>query len=547
MCGQGDDLRARPSFGPWPRRSDTSAPAPPCVTPELVRAVQEQDRGSLPDRPYPPALAAFVASLEEWRVRLAEHFALSSSCYAANTRAAAQRIRRRLACIDPDRRCRIMRVVTQGYRIPLSSAPPAFHRAHNSPDLLAHTAEAWAAIRKDMSHGAIVPCDLRQGAPHVVSPVRTAPKGWRTGKRRFVVNMRYINRFVPESASTCSLETLSRIRGLLEFPPQESPVSWFISMDLASGYHNFWVCKEQWHLMGFALHVSELPDEAVSFLRQNYPHCERAATGLFYFTMRALPFGLAPSCAVFSDVITALASAWRRHRVATWPVRITSYIDDFLSVSRCVPSRIACLDRVSRARRLKTQPHAFRTARAALITAIELVYEATACGLTINVAKCRLGPATRVRYLGLIIDSRSHEFRVPAARAERVTFQVRELSNLVHANPTGGRLVPARSIDSLVGLLWALSPCCPRGVAMCARGMIACLTDAMAASVWCSGPALSARAAAPGAPWSSALRRVLAHFWSGSVSWSAAADRDLAFWRNINFSSLRFAPRFLLA
>ena len=52
-------------------------------------------------------------------------------------------------------------------------------------------------------------------------------------------------------------------------------------------------------------------------------------------------------------------------------LRLTSYIDDFLSVSR--------------------------TIRQALITAIELVYEATAAGLTISVEKCRLSPATIVK------------------------------------------------------------------------------------------------------------------------------------------------------
>ena len=149
-----------------------------------------------------------------------------------------------------------------------------------------------------------------------------------------MVNMRYLNRFIPEGCSSCDLETLSSIRGLLEFPRSQASASWFVSLDLASGYHNFWVHPDQWPLMGLALHESELPAEAVLFLRSNFPHCERQGGGLFYFTMRALPFGLATSCAVFSDIVTALAAAWRRHRVATWPLRLTTYIDDFLSIAR---------------------------------------------------------------------------------------------------------------------------------------------------------------------------------------------------------------------
>ena len=161
-------------------------------------------------------------------------------------------------------------------------------------------------------------------------------------------------------------------------------------MDLASGYHNFWIARHQWKYMGFALHRSELPVEAIEYLRSTAPECEDHESGIFYFLMRALGFGLAPSCAVFSLVVTALAASWRRHTICGNPLRLTSYIDDFFALAR--------------------------TIRETLIAAIELLYEATAAGLTINVGKCRLGPATLVKYLGIIVDLRLQLFRLPRSR-----------------------------------------------------------------------------------------------------------------------------------
>lgn len=117
---------------------------------------------------------------------------------------------------------------------------------------------AWDALRKHLGHGAVLPCNLkRDGKPTVTSPVRAAPKGWRSSKRRFVIDMRYLTSFIPDEESSCALDTLSKIRNLLTF--EGSRPSWFITMDMASGYHNFWIAEHQWHLMGFALHRSELP------------------------------------------------------------------------------------------------------------------------------------------------------------------------------------------------------------------------------------------------------------------------------------------------
>ena len=489
-------------FRPWPRRSsDPPSPQPPRVTKELIEEIAAQDLGCNPDAPYPPALSRFVSSLEEWRRKLTEHFNFDSSSYAANTRAAADRIAQRLSFLPKERFDKVMDIVRNGYTVPFSKTPPRFHRHSNSPDLSSHMHAAWEALRKDIGHGAVLPCDLkRDGKPWVVSPVRTAPKGWRTGKRRFVINMRFLNRHIPDQESACSLDTLSRIRNLLTFPGSHSSPAWGITMDLASGYHNFWVARHQWKYMGFALHRSELPVEAIEFLRSLAPECEDNESGNFYFLMRALGFGLAPSCAVFSLVVTSLAASWRRHTICGNPLRLTSYIDDFFALAR--------------------------TIREAIIASIELLYEATAAGLTINVGKCRLGPATLVKYLGTLIDLRRRLFRLPHSRVERIGVQIKEIrQQLTHSSH-----VPAKWVAQLVGLLWSISPCCHRAVSIMARGLIALLTAAMSSSVWKRPRANKSRFT---------LKRLLSAFWDGEVKWNTPADDDLSFWEIIEFADLR--------
>ena len=148
--------------------------------------------------------------------------------------------------------------------------------------------------------------------------------------------MRYINRHIPDKEAECELDTVSKIRNLLLFGTPGQGETWYTSLDLASGYHNLWVDKSQWDLMGLAIGENELPPRAVRYLRTKYPFAEHKQSRNFYFIMRALPFGLSSSCAVFLDVVTALAAAWRRHKVCAVPVRLTSYIDDFFSVSAAV-------------------------------------------------------------------------------------------------------------------------------------------------------------------------------------------------------------------
>lgn len=396
-----------------------------------------------------------------------------------------------------------MRVVESGYLIPFARQPKPFHRAANSPDLLLHKEAAWRAMKKDMGHGAVLPCNLaRDGKPMIVSPVRTAPKGWRSTERRFVINMRYLNSHIEESESSCDLDTISKIRNLLLFDHAVSDVSYFISLDLKSGYHNFWIDESQWKLMGFALGVDELPPEAVKFLRSEFPDCEDRETGTFYFLMRALPFGLAPSCAVFSDVTTALAAAWRRSQTVDEITRLTSYIDDFLALEPTVCKAIAL---------------AFR-----------LVFNVTSSGLSLQIPKCNLVPYVSIVFLGLLLDSTDGSVSLPPTRVTRMSLQASELYTLGQT----GTPVATRSIAQFAGLLWSASPCAPRAIPIMARGLTDVLTDAMHNKVY--GPHKRSRYTRR-----FSLKRLLAQFWDGEVQLTDRAMVELRFWVSLDFASLR--------
>ena len=92
-----------------------------------------------------------------------------------------------------------------------------------------------------------------------------------------------------------------------------------------------------------------------------------------------------------------LAAAWRRHKICGVPVRLSSYIDDFVNLAP--------------------------TVRGALIQAVEVVYEATAAGLTLAVEKCRLNPATKFIYLGILVDTDAQRFYLPQQRSRRLFLQ----------------------------------------------------------------------------------------------------------------------------
>ena len=163
-----------------------------------------------------------------------------------------------------------------GHKIPFERKPRKFFRGRNPPSLAADKHRAWAAIKKDISHGAIEPVDLpAEGTPHCVCPVRTADKS--DGSARFVHNSRRVNKCVPSEATKCKLETLLRTRNML------MQGGFLIGSDYSSGYHCISMHKSHRKFVAFALHVSELPEDAVKWLHQHFPEAFDAVRNCFVF------------------------------------------------------------------------------------------------------------------------------------------------------------------------------------------------------------------------------------------------------------------------
>ena len=184
---------------------------------------------------------------------------------------------------------------------------------------------------------------------------------------------------------------------------------------------------------------------------------------------------------------------------------MTSYVDDFLLVSRSVAKSLAAV--------------------------IELVYELTACGLAVNADKCCLVGSTSAVFLGIIIDSARRVFRLPDKRVARIDAQLHDM----HAKTRRTKKIPAREVAQVIGLLWAASPCCPRAIHVMARGMIAVLAAALRKQVWAAfrsgrGPRPTHKAVS--------LKVLTSRFWAGCVLWSPAAEADLLFWLRLNFKRL---------
>ena len=122
------------------------------------------------------------------------------------------------------------------------------------------------------------------------------------------------------------------------------PGGFLVGSDYSSSYHCISMYESHRKYVAFALHESELPPNAVEWLKKHYPQSYHAHKKCFVFRYAALPFGLSSSCKTFNDLISALMGFWRRCSLNGNFTRVSSYIDDVTSVA-------AAFDTVSPAHR----------------------------------------------------------------------------------------------------------------------------------------------------------------------------------------------------
>ena len=323
----------------WPMLGDEPPPfLPPWPSRAQRRAMQAESSGLHPEEPLGPLAQGWVDKLQGWYAKLQSHFEFDPTDLPANLRKNVRRWEKRLSYLKEGQAELFESVIDsikQGHKIPFETKPKKFFRSRNPPSLALDKHRAWAAILKDLRHGALRPVNLEvEGVPHCVCPVRTADKN--DGSARFVHNSRRVNKCVPSAATKCKLESLLRARNIFV------PGGYAVGLDFASGYHCIAMHGKHRTFLAFALQVDELPAEAVDWLRSEFPTAYHPAKKCFIFEYLALPFGLSSSCKAFSELVTSLMGFWRRCPLDGLPTRVSSYIDDVTGVVASFDSVSPC-------------------------------------------------------------------------------------------------------------------------------------------------------------------------------------------------------------
>ena len=107
-----------------------------------------------------------------------------------------------------------------------------------------------------------------------------------------------------------------------------------------------------------------------------------------------------------------------------------------------------------------------------------------------------------------------------SSRAKKIRATIKKLRNAIDANH---QAVPAKLVASFIGLIWSISTCCHRAASVMVRAITATLSDGLKCKM--SSEHLS-------------LAVIINRFWSGTVKWTPAADRQLQFWSGVTFENL---------
>ena len=240
----------------------------------------------------------------------------------------------------------ILRIIECGYVLPLMQEPPTF-QGNNRPFAYKHAAFVEESLGELLSSECVVPVAK---VPHVCSPLSVVVN--RTGKKRLVVNLRYLNRFLWKQKfkyEDLRVAMLLLKQGDLLF-----------SFDLKSGYHHVDICKEHWKYLGF------------SWKGQCY-----------VFTV--LPFGLSSACYIFTKLVRPLVGYWRKVGL-----RIIVYLHDGL----CAVTGEADAHKASMFVRVALDKSGFLA----------------------NKQKSIWTPTKRLKWLGFMLDMEKGHIEVPAER-----------------------------------------------------------------------------------------------------------------------------------
>lgn len=252
----------------------------------------------------------------------------------------------------------ILSIIRQGYVLPFSERPEGkvFKNQKSAFMYYDFVSEAVADLLKN---GCIRQVQQR---PLVCSPLLVVVGG--TGKRRLVINLRYVNQFLQKE----KFKYEDMRTALMLFEKGD-----FISVfDLKSGYHHVDINEQSQEYLGFEWHQ------------------------LFYvFTV--LPFGLSTACYVFTKLMRPLVRLWRGKGI-----RSVVFIDDGIIVANGL---------------IRAQHDSARV-RESL----------EAAGFVINVEKSLWEPKQRGQWLGFDLDLAQGYISIPEQKIEQLKLGLRQIS-----------------------------------------------------------------------------------------------------------------------
>ena len=183
----------------------------------------------------------------------------------------------------------VLSIIKQGYILPFVSLPESKSFGNHSSTVL-HSQFVTDSIRDLVSHG----CVKELSSPPVVcSPLIVVTS--RTGKRRLVINLRYVNRYLWKDKFK-----YEDIRTAMLFFEKDG---YLCTFDLKSGYHHIDIHENCQTYLGFQWDSK-------------------------FYRFTVLPFGLATACYIFTKVLRALVRLWRSKGI-----KVVLYIDDGIIVA----------------------------------------------------------------------------------------------------------------------------------------------------------------------------------------------------------------------
>ncbi|CAI7892098.1 unnamed protein product [Closterium sp. NIES-53] len=208
-------------------------------------------------------------------------------------------------------------------------------------------------------------------------------------KCRLILDLRKVNQYlvIPEF----KYEGLARVTELAQ------PGDWMFSIDLKSGYHHVDIHPSCWKFLGFHFDSTD-----------------------YYF--KSLPFGLATTPFLFTQLIKQLARKWRAQGT-----RVILYVDDILFLCQS-----------------KENARATRNA---------IIRDLRQSGLVINAKKSHLTPTQKLQFLGMELDTQSGRFTIGPERRAQLMHTLRVLLTAYER----GQRIPIRLVARVTGILASMA------------------------------------------------------------------------------------------